>query len=62
MFKELSGKKTYIIAAVMVFFAILDVIQGSMTVSQLVSSDNLRLLLEGLGLASLRAGVSKIGK
>ena len=59
MFKELSGKKTYVIAGTMAFFALLDVIQGTQTVDAFIQSDNLRLFLEGSGFASLRAGINK---
>ncbi len=57
---ELSGKKTYIVAGLLVIVAILDVITGDVSVSEFINNDsNVRTLLEGLGLASLRAGISK---
>lgn len=55
----LSGKKTYIVALLLVLVACLDVVTGDMTVLELLEDDNLLVLLNGLGLAALRAGVSK---
>lgn len=55
----LSGKKTYIVALLLVVISVLDVVTGDMTVSELVADDNLIILLNGLGMASLRAGISK---
>ena len=55
----LKGRKTYIVAALLVIISVLDVATGDMTVSELLSDDNLLVLLNGLGLATLRAGVAK---
>lgn len=54
-----KGKKTYIVAVLLVVVSLLDVVTGDMTVSQLLEDQNLLVLLNGLGLAALRAGVSK---
>ena len=53
----LKGKKTYIVAGLLVIVSILDVITGDVTVVELVSDPNVVILLNGLGLATLRAGV-----
>lgn len=48
------GKKTYVAAAGLVAVAIGSFVQGDATVLQTVT-----VILEGLGLAALRAGVAK---
>lgn len=55
----LKGRKTYIIAGLLVLASLVEVITGDMTVLQLLEDQNLLVLLNGLGLAALRAGVSK---
>lgn len=55
----LKGKKTYIVSFLLVVIALLDVITGDTSLVDFVSDPNLVVLLNGLGLASLRAGVSK---
>ena len=56
----LKGKKTYLIAGNMVLIAIIQLLVGDISLVDFVSSPHLNTLLQGLGLASLRAGVSKI--
>jgi hypothetical protein len=51
----LDGKKTYFIAAVIVLSAATSWLTGELTLA-----DALTRALEGLGLASLRAGVAKV--
>ncbi|MCF8722964.1 hypothetical protein LQ236_000984 [Nitrospina gracilis] len=55
----LRGKKTYLVAAMMVAISILNLITGDASLSELVSSPHFNTLLEGIGLGTLRAGVSK---
>ena len=50
----LKGKKTYLVALALVVFAITGVATGNLTTEQAVA-----LVLNGLGLGALRAGVSK---
>lgn len=52
----LSGKKTYVVAAVLVVYAVTGFLSGHMGAEEAV-----RTILEGLGLGFLRAGVSKVG-
>jgi len=54
----LKGKKTYIIAGLMVLASLLNLITGDMGLAEFVTSDHLTALLEGVGLGTLRAGVS----
>lgn len=51
----LNGKKTYIVAAGIVVAAVVSFLTGELTLA-----DALVRALEGLGLAGLRAGVSKV--
>lgn len=55
----LKGRKTYIVAFLLVVISVLDVITGDMSVVDLVSDPNMIVLLNGLGLATLRAGIAK---
>ncbi|MCF8719153.1 hypothetical protein [Nitrospina gracilis] len=55
----LRGKKTYLVSAMMVAISILNLITGDASLSELVSSPHFNTLLEGIGLGTLRAGVSK---
>lgn len=52
---ELQGKKTYIVALALIAYAVLGVYTG-----QLSQSDAVALVLNGLGLGALRAGISKV--
>lgn len=50
----LKGKKTYIVAAGMVLYAILGIVLGQITPDQ-----GVLLILQGLGFAGLRHGIKK---
>ena len=54
-----SGKKTYIIAGLMVVVALINLISGDISLIQFVQDPNLILILQALGISFLRAGVSK---
>ena len=63
----LEGKKTYLVSALMILSALgsvadnaLAVLNGSMTWSVFMDSGSLWVLLNGLGLGSLRAGIAKV--
>ena len=51
----LDGKKTYIVAACLVIFAITGVVTGNLTFDQAFV-----IVMNGLGLGSLRAGINKV--
>ena len=55
----LKGHKTYVIAALMVAVAVVRLLTGEIALTDLLNSPDLILLLQGLGLAALRAGVTK---
>ena len=61
MVEFLSGKKTQIIAWLMVLVAIVGLITGDVTLDTFLASPDLHLALEGLGLSFLRSGVAKKG-
>lgn len=54
----LSGYKTYIVSALMVLVGLVNVLTGDVSGWDTISNNG-QLLLEGLGIAALRAGVSK---
>jgi hypothetical protein len=54
----LKGKKTYIIAGLMVAASLIHLLSGDMSLADFVTSEHLNTLLEGVGLGTLRAGVS----
>lgn len=54
MLKNLSGKKTYIIAVLTILYAIFGYWQGHMEFD-----DAMQMILGGAGLGALRAGVTK---
>lgn len=54
LLNQLSGKKTYLVSFALVVFAVTGVITGNLTSDQAVA-----LVLNGLGLGALRAGVQK---
>ena len=54
----LKGKKTYIVAGLMVLASLLHLITGDMGLAEFITSEQLNVLLEGVGLGSLRAGVA----
>ncbi|MDH3257358.1 MAG: hypothetical protein OEM27_07055 [Nitrospinota bacterium] len=55
----LKGKKTYIVAGLMVLTSLVHLLSGDMGFAELVTSEHFNTLLQGLGLGTLRAGVSK---
>lgn len=57
----LEGKKTYIIATLTVVIGLVNVLTGTETWSTLAQDPNVFVILAGLGLGSLRAGVAKVG-
>ncbi len=57
--KWLQGKKTYIIGGLLAIVGIIQVITGDITLIEFLNGEELRTLLGGLGLISLRAGVEK---
>ena len=54
----LKGKKTYIIASLMVGVSLIHLILGDLSLAKFLTSEHLNTLLEGFGLGTLRAGVS----
>lgn len=52
---ELQGKKTYCVALALVCYAVFGVYTGQLTQDAAVT-----LVLNGLGLGALRAGISKV--
>jgi len=55
----LNGKKTYLAAGLMVLSSLLHLVTGDLGFGEFFTSPHLNTLLEGIGLGSLRAGVSK---
>ena len=56
----LKGKKTYIIATLMVLVSIVKLATGDMSFAEFFSSNDINTLLQGFGLSSLRASVAKV--
>lgn len=54
----LRGKKTYIIAGLMVMVSIIQLIAGDISIGAIFSSPYFNTLLSGLGFGALRAGVA----
>ena len=59
MIAALKGYKTYIIATLMVLIGVENFLTGSTTLTDLLHSPDLYLILNGLGLSALRAGIAK---
>ena len=59
MLDKLKGKKTHIIAILMAIVSVVKLLAGDITFEVFLSGEDIRLLLEALGLSSLRAGVAK---
>ncbi len=55
----LHGKKTHLVAALMVMVGVINMLTGDASGMQMVM-DNAMILLSGFGLSALRAGVSKV--
>lgn len=53
----LKGKKTFIIAILMVVAGLVKLVTGDETISQFFSSQDLATVLTGLGLGALRSGI-----
>jgi len=58
----LDGKKTYIVSALLVLVSLVRLVDGDITLAEFFNNEDFLVLLNGLGLSSLRAGVSKMGK
>jgi len=58
MKEYLKGKKTYIVAMLLVLVSVVNFFAGDASLATLLSDPNLLVLLNGLGLGALRAGVS----
>lgn len=56
----LAGRKTYIVAGLMVLIGLVNYVTGDVSLAQFVSTEEFRIVLEGLGLGFLRAGVAKV--
>ncbi len=55
----LSGRKTHIVAVLMILAGVVKVAAGDMTLTDLWNSNDINLILEGLGLGALRLGIAK---
>ena len=53
----LKGYKTYIVAVLLVLVALVNMLTGDMSLGELLTDPNLLILLNGLGMGSLRAAV-----
>jgi len=53
------GKKTYIVSILMILVSTLNLISGTISINEFLSSDSMALLLEAMGLSALRAGVKQ---
>ena len=54
----LKGYRTYIIAALLVLVSLINLLTGDISIVEFLNSPDLLVLLNGLGLATLRAGVN----
>ncbi|MDH5762747.1 MAG: hypothetical protein OEZ51_07190 [Nitrospinota bacterium] len=54
----LKGKKTYIVASLMVAISLVHLFLGEIGLAEFFASEHMNTLLEGLGLGTLRAGVA----
>jgi len=52
------GKKTYIIAFLMVIVGVINYLSGDITLAVLLASEDLILVLQGIGLGTLRHGIN----
>ncbi len=55
----LNGKKTYIVSALMVIVSLIHLFLGDISLTEFVSSDHMTVLLEAVGLSTLRVGIKK---
>ncbi len=58
----LKGKKTYIIAGLMVLTSLVHLLSGEMSFVEFFTGEHLNTLLEGIGLGTLRAGISQTSR
>jgi len=56
----LQGKKTYVISFLLCLVALVRVLTGEIGFFDFVASPDFIILLNGVGLATLRAGVSRL--
>ncbi len=56
----LKGKKTYIVATLLLIVAIINLLTGSETATQFLNNPNLIILLGAIGLGSVRGAISKV--
>jgi len=56
----LKGKKTYIVATLLTLASLTNLLAGDITFVEFVNSDKLWVLLNGLGLGTLRAAIRKV--
>ena len=55
----LKGRKTYVVSGLIVASSLVQLVVGDISLIEFLSSEQLLILLGGLGLGSLRAGVKK---
>lgn len=55
----LDGKKTYLVAIGVIFQTFYPFFHGDVTLGDTLSGENLKAILEGLGLFTLRLGIAK---
>jgi hypothetical protein len=55
----LKGKKTYIVSTLMFLVSFFNLIFGDISLNEFFSSDSMNLLLEAMGLSTLRAGIKQ---
>jgi|DEB0MinimDraft_4_1074332.scaffolds.fasta_scaffold39072_1 hypothetical protein len=53
----LKGRKTYIVATLLVLVSLVNFLAGDASIQEFLSDPNLIVLLNGLGLAAIRNGV-----
>jgi len=56
----LKGRKTYVVAVLMVLVSAVNYLTGDISFIDFITSTDVQLLLEGLGLGALRAGIAKL--
>lgn len=55
MREYLKGKKTYIVSTLLVLVSVVNFLAGDVSISEVLNDPNLLVLLNGFGLAALRA-------
>lgn len=56
----LKGRKTHIIATLMVLVGVVNLVIGDISLVEFAGSKDLHLVLEGLGFSTVRAGIAKV--